>query len=162
MIDRRRDEGTLEVLSARLGQVEVRDGCIRCQLLPRGAPARWCDANAFVVTTGPGHGMILESNPALRSLATKGWIVSDQFGLGLSVDVRHRALRPGGKPAPALFVAGPLARATFGELMGLPQVTRNAEDVAAAALNLIEGDMSLRTRRPNKGVAESPLCRFYQ
>ena len=136
-------------------------GVFAVNCCPRGAPARWCDANAFVVTTGPGHGVILESNPALRSLAAKGWIVSDKFGLGLSVDVRHRALRPGGKPAPALFVAGPLARATFGELMGLPQVTRNAEDVAAAALNLIEGDMSLGTRRTSNGVAKSPLCRFY-
>ena len=99
VIDRRRGEGTLEVLSAHLGQVEVRDGCIRCQLLPRGAPLRWCDANAFVVTTGPGHGMILESNPALRSLAADDWIESDKLGLGLSVDVRHRALRPGDKAA---------------------------------------------------------------
>ena len=49
-------------------------------MLPRGAPARWCDANAFVVTTGPGHGRVLETNPALRSLAAKGWI-GRQVGL---------------------------------------------------------------------------------
>ena len=55
-------------------------------------------------------------------------------GLGVLVDRRHRAVARSGAAADTLLIAGPLARGTFGELMGLPQVSRDAELVAAEIL----------------------------
>ncbi|WP_275944202.1 hypothetical protein [Gluconacetobacter asukensis] len=37
-----------------------------------------------------------------------------------------------------MFVVGPLSRGTFGELMGLPGVTANAEMIAATILRVVE------------------------
>ena len=139
VIERRRGDGTLDVVAARLASVAVTGDRIECELRLRGerhGTGRRIAADAFVLTTGPGHGDALRSNPALRSLADAGWIAPDRFGLGLAVDDRHRALSASGLPAPNLLVAGPLARATFGELMGLPQVTRSAEEVAGEVLAL--------------------------
>lgn len=139
VIERRRREGTLEILAADLGNVVGRDTTLRCELLLRGRGARvggtrWVDAHAFVVTTGPAHGNILTSNPALRSLADAGLVQRDEHGLGLLVDRQHRAVSRSGTAADTLLIAGPLARGTFGELMGLPQVSCDAEVVAAEIL----------------------------
>ena len=158
-IERRRGEGTLEVVTAHLASVALQGDRIACELQLRGVRhggRRRIEADAFVVTTGPGHGDALRSNPALRSLAEAGWIGPDRFGLGLAVDERHRALGASGLPAPNLLVAGPLARGTFGELMGLPQVTRSAEEVAAEVLALAAEDSPARDRAPRRVPASVP------
>ncbi|RWL36256.1 MAG: hydroxyacylglutathione hydrolase, partial [Mesorhizobium sp.] len=80
--------------------------------------------DAVINTTGPAHGKILRTNPALRSLGDAGLIRIDSHGLGIATGRDSRAVGPDGEPVPGLFIAGPLARGTFGELMGLPEVAR--------------------------------------
>ncbi|ARM86990.1 FAD-NAD(P)-binding domain-containing protein [Rhizobium sp. CIAT894] len=86
--------------------------------------------DAVVVTTGPAHGGILETQPWLAALAASGHLSLDPTGLGLACTERSEAIGPSGKADPSLLISGPLARGTFGELMGLPQVTEHAFFVA--------------------------------
>lgn len=86
--------------------------------------------DAVVITTGPGHAGILSSQPFLAGLAADGRLHPDQVGLGIEVDAESRAIGEGGQANKSLYIAGPLARGTFGELMGLPQVTEHAVFVA--------------------------------
>ncbi|WP_425515446.1 FAD/NAD(P)-binding protein, partial [Oharaeibacter diazotrophicus] len=92
---------------------------------------------ALIVATGPAHGTVLASQPHLEGLAAAGVLKPDPIGLGIACDDGARALRADGKAEPDLFVAGPLARGTFGELMGLPQVTDHAVLVATAVARLV-------------------------
>lgn len=86
--------------------------------------------DAVVITTGPGHNAILSSQPFLAGLAGEGLLQPDRVGLGLEVDQESRAVGRDGQLSSSLYIAGPLARGTFGELMGLPQVTEHAVFVA--------------------------------
>ncbi len=88
------------------------------------------ETDALVLATGPAHGGVVAGNPALASLADGGLVKPDALGLGLAVDRSSRAVAADGRAIDTLLVAGPLARATFGELMGLPQVSAHAEQVA--------------------------------
>lgn len=85
----------------------------------------------IIITTGPAHGSVIRDNPALASAHAAGLLEADGLGLGIATDSQGRALSPDGIAQPRLFIAGPLARATFGELMGVPEVTRYAEFIAA-------------------------------
>lgn len=83
-------------------------------------------------TTGPDHAGIIRNAPFLRALAEQGHIAPDPTGLGLHTGPDHHALpaRNDARERPDLLIAGPLSRGTFGELMGLPEVTENAQSVA--------------------------------
>jgi len=98
--------------------------------------------DAVVIATGPAHGGIIGNQPFLRDLAAQGLVALDPTGLGLACDRQSRLLDEHGNATPRLLVAGPLARGTFGELMGLPQVSEHARQVAdhlVATLGLAEG-----------------------
>ena len=84
----------------------------------------------MLVATGPAHGDVLEAQSYLKALAQKGFVALDATGLGLMTSRTGRAIGASGQAEPTLFVAGPLARGTFGELMGLPQVSFYAEFIA--------------------------------
>jgi len=66
-------------------------------------------------------------------------VALDATGLGLRTSRQGRAVRVTGQAEPTLFIAGPLALGTFGELMGLPQVSTYARFVADELLAALSG-----------------------
>ncbi|KTR05529.1 hypothetical protein NS365_10970 [Aureimonas ureilytica] len=85
--------------------------------------------DVIINTTGPAHRSVIAAEPA-RSLHEAGLIALDRVGLGLATASDGSALGSNGEPVEGLYIAGPLARGTFGELMGLPQVTAYAEHLS--------------------------------
>ncbi|MER8372661.1 FAD/NAD(P)-binding protein [Mesorhizobium sp. M1406] len=139
VLDRRHEGGTFDTIAARLVASNVEDGSLAVSFQRRGQTrietARF---DAVINTTGPAHGQALRLNRALSSLAQAGLIRMDQYGLGIETSLDSRAVSRDGGTTTTLFVAGPLARATFGELMGLPEVARHAQAVAAEIAKLLE------------------------
>jgi uncharacterized NAD(P)/FAD-binding protein YdhS len=83
-----------------------------------------------VIATGPSHRDIIDKQPFLAKLAKEGLAVLDATQLGLDIDQYSRLKGRDGLPTDNLYVAGPLARGRWGELMGLPQVADHAAFVA--------------------------------
>lgn len=131
VLDRRIAEGNLRVLAASVVSAgRAGDAVAIVVRHRRGGATETLHADRVIVTTGPAHGKIFATQGFLAGLAAAGLARPDHLGLGIAVDTECRALDAGGQPHATLFVAGPLARATFGELMGLPQVSEHARRVA--------------------------------
>ena len=149
-----RDElvsGGLELLAATPLSAERHGAGFRVLLHPRGAPATariTREVASIVNCTGPGHRSVVERHPVLRSLHAAGALEADPMALGIAVDTRSRVLRPDGDAWNNLFVVGPLARGTHGELMGLPQVSLQPREVAAAIAALLPERANARARSP--------------
>ena len=128
-----REAGILRVRAARvLGAADTPDG-VSVRLHARGAGEQ-LEADIIVACTGPGHRTVVAAHPVLRGLAQAGQLQADPAALGIWVDQQSRVLRTDGSAWRNLFVAGPLARGTFGELMGLPQVNLQPRAVAARVM----------------------------
>jgi uncharacterized NAD(P)/FAD-binding protein YdhS len=132
IIDRRLADRTLSFEAAAIADVTCpEEGGIAVRLRPRHRRKPFQEQyDSLIVTTGPGHASVLSSQPFLVGLAVWGKLQPDDVGLGIAVDAQSRAINAVGHAEDTLYVAGPLARGTFGELMGLPQVTDHAAYVA--------------------------------
>ena len=127
-----RARSALHVRAARLLQVTETTSGVSVTMHPRGGEATdTIDVDVVIACTGPGHRSVTASHPVLRGLAQAGGLMADPAALGIWVDQDSRVRRADGSVWPNLFVAGPLARGTFGELMGLPQVNLQPRAVAA-------------------------------
>jgi uncharacterized NAD(P)/FAD-binding protein YdhS len=125
------DAGRLAMRAARLLDIRPRDQAFEVRLKFRGSAPVPEIFDTIINCTGPDHSRVTETNPALASLQAAGLITPDPHGLGVLTDLAARAIDATGAAQPKLFVSGPLARAAFGELMGLPQVSQHAALVAA-------------------------------
>jgi uncharacterized NAD(P)/FAD-binding protein YdhS len=90
-----------------------------------------------ILATGPAHGGVIAATPALADLAAQGLLQADPVGLGLFTSPLGLAVPVEGAPDGSLLVAGPLARGTVGELMGVPEVISWAEHIAREAARQI-------------------------
>lgn len=127
--------GQLKVIAARLQTACASDTAIRLTLQARGAASENLDVERVIVTTGPAHSRLLNSDALLHQLASDGVIQADPLALGIHVNTRSQTLNAEGKANLHLYVAGPAARGRYGELMGLPQVAEHAEFVARQLLD---------------------------
>jgi len=130
--------GRLRFLAASLIDVTRAGEAVEVTLRRRGGGVDHNVYDAVVVTTGPAHGGILASQEWLAGLGEAGLLRIDETGLGLFCDDASRALGSDGRAISDLFISGPLARGTFGELMGLPQVNEHAILVANSIARLAE------------------------
>lgn len=138
-IDRRAADGRFTLRAASLRGFALEDGAIAVTLRDRRSGASDTSRfDALVLATGPAHGRVFADNPLLGALEAEGLARPDPLRLGIEVDRQSRAVGADGKPRNDLFVAGPLARGTFGELMGLPDVTNHAIRVAAGVAELLQ------------------------
>ncbi|TCR83646.1 FAD/NAD(P)-binding protein [Rhizobium sp. BK376] len=143
--DRAIAAGRLEILAASIESVRVDGEKIDCVLRVSRSQNRIERLfDAVVVTTGPGHRAIFESQGWIARLAEAGYLALEPTGLGLDCTMTSQALGPTGEIAPSFYISGPLARGTFGELMGLPQVAEHAVFVAGQVAKEIElmGDLT--------------------
>ncbi len=132
--------GRLVLLAATLRRAVRSAQGIEVTLHPRRAAAQAKmsrHVDAIVACTGPGHTTVTRTNPALASLAAAGVLRPDPYGLGIEVDRNGCCIDASGGAVASLFVAGPLARGTDGELMGLPQVSTQPRAVAARVARLV-------------------------
>lgn len=131
-LDRRLAEGRLSLRTASLKSVERRDEAIEVALRDRRSGELAAERfDAVVVATGPAHGRVFADTPVLSALAAVGLARPDPLRLGIDVTPDGHAIGTDGTARDDLFVAGPLARGTMGELMGLPDVTNYAIRIAA-------------------------------
>jgi uncharacterized NAD(P)/FAD-binding protein YdhS len=125
------DAGRLAMRAARILDIRPQGQAFEVKLKFRGSAPAWERFDTIINCTGPDHSRVTDTNPALASLKSAGLITPDPHGLGVLTDLAARAIDATGAAQPKLFVSGPLARAAFGELMGLPQVSQHAALVAA-------------------------------
>ncbi|QOG08259.1 FAD/NAD(P)-binding protein [Aureimonas sp. OT7] len=134
VLDRRERAGTFRHVAARLVASTERDGRLEVRYRQRGeGQVRTGRFDAVINTTGPSHGDILSGEGLPARMAAAGLLRRDPTGLGIETDRAGRAIAADGRGQPDLLVGGPLARGTFGELMGLPEVSRYAKAVADSA-----------------------------
>jgi uncharacterized NAD(P)/FAD-binding protein YdhS len=129
IMERKIDKGQLAIEAARITQLRQEAGTFHVTL-SHGTENRTEIFDAIINCTGPDHAHIIETSQVLASLARAGYIHADPYRLGIDTDLQARPLNAHNQPTATLFIAGPLARASFGELMGLPQVTSHAALVA--------------------------------
>lgn len=141
-------EAVLDDLAAR-GRLTIAAGSIRSarggadgitlRWKPKGEEAREDRVDAVILTTGPGHQDILNGSGFIAALARAGLVRPDPLRLGLDVTDGCLAVGQDGRALADMLIAGPLARAHVGELMGIPEVTAHAELVARRLADRIEG-----------------------
>lgn len=131
VITRRIAEGTLTIRAASVRASATQADDLAVDLRPR-SNRNWEHAafDAIVIATGPAHGTLFETNPLLGQIGEAGLARPDPLGLGIDVDLSGHAIGRDGVAAATLFVAGPLARGTFGELMGAADLARYARNIA--------------------------------
>ncbi|WP_170117076.1 FAD/NAD(P)-binding protein [Phyllobacterium sophorae] len=131
VLDRRLSEGTLQILAASLHSAHETSRRFTVSYRRRFTQnIENIGFDAIIITTGPAHAAIAQSNPAVQSLFNQGLLASDPVGLGLHAAKTGQAIGKKEEIIDNLFIGGPLARGTFGELMGVPEVTRYAEFIA--------------------------------
>lgn len=154
VLDRKLANGSLELLKARLGSVRSAAHGLEVELRDaRRKTARNGQFDKVIIATGPAHGDILRAQPYLEGLARQGAVALDSTGLGLRTSWEGRAIGSTGLSEGTLFIAGPLARGTFGELMGLPQVSNYACFIANQVLAALSEGRRDRRRAPISAIS---------
>lgn len=147
------EAGRLEIVAGSVRKAAIEDDRIRVSVTQKGS-ANPVEPlfDAVVVTTGPAHGGILDSQAWLRDLHAAGHLHLDPTGLGIDCDAQSQAINHQGLPDNSLLISGPLTRGRFGELMGLPQVSEHARTVAAHAAETLRTQSHAERSWPVKRV----------
>lgn len=124
VVDTARQEGRLEIIAGRIFGVRLLRTGLAVEVAPRAREAtlRSLRVGAIVNCTGPKQRVDATAGGFLGALIARGLARPDPLGLGLDVDDQFRLAGSGG----ALFAISALTRGHFGDVVGAPDIARQA------------------------------------
>jgi len=125
---RRISTGGLTIRAASIADAKLVNGKMSVSLRPRGSGTAVAEVfDAIFVTTGPGPA---QGKDFVAKLIGEGTICADPLGQGLACNHQSQALDKDGRAHRRLLIAGPPARAYFGELMSVPEIATQVCEIA--------------------------------
>lgn len=128
--------GQLTIHAGKAQSARETDDAIVVNWRPRGEDrTQDLAAQRVVNCTGPQGDLTRATEPLLASLAKQGLIRPDPEKLGIDVDSQGRVIGADGKPNDRLLAVGPMTRGAFWEIVAVPDIRRQAWDVARRLSN---------------------------
>jgi uncharacterized NAD(P)/FAD-binding protein YdhS len=145
--------GLLTVMAAKLCVIESGEAGALVRYRRRGANhIEAMQVDKIVDCRGIGATPLKVINPALRSLLEHGLARLDPLGIGIDVTSHCAVINRLGIASERLFAVGPLTRATFWEIVAVPDI-RNQCLALAARLSRVGHAVSLRSASNGKPSA---------
>jgi uncharacterized NAD(P)/FAD-binding protein YdhS len=130
-IDEAIGRGALSVLAGRFQEIETTGQGLTIHFRPRGKDTREHLAVDHVVNcSGPSSDYGAIEQKLVRSLFDRGEIRPDALSLGLDVDASLRLIGQDGKVQQRLYGLGPVTKGRFWECTAVPEIRRQAEELA--------------------------------
>lgn len=133
----------LRVKAGKLLGVAPVAGAIEARWRPRGSPTmQTARVHRIVNCTGVGADLRRADDPLTKALLASGAIAADPLDLGIEVDAQCHVRAANGSIHPELYCIGPMTRGTFWEVTAVPDIRRQAWDLARRLSNAhwVEGD----------------------
>ena len=123
-VERMVSEGRLQIIAGRILAARHAANGLEIEYRPRGAQEPRTEQFAYAFNcTGPLHSIARSKDPLLRSLLDGAEIRPDDLGIGLEVDETNRA-------GEHLWAMGPLTKGRFWEIIAVPDIREQADQVA--------------------------------
>ena len=133
--------GDLVVAAGATQRLELDGTQVKVEWRPRGSRrTQVARFDAVVNCTGQGGDIGRGDPPLLGVLLRRGLIRPDPCSLGVDVDALSRPLAQGGHASEGLFAVGPITRGGEWEITSVPDIRRQAQDVAGRVREGLRGD----------------------
>jgi uncharacterized NAD(P)/FAD-binding protein YdhS len=128
--------GRLRVRAGKTIAFQEGEAGISVEWRPRGQEqAERLLVQRIINCTGPQGDLARTDEPILANLLARGSIRADEARLGLAVDAGTAVIDAGGHASTRLFALGPMTRGAFWEIVAVPDIRRQAWDLARRLSN---------------------------
>jgi len=123
--------GRLKIMAGKIQSVVHGNGAALVTFRPRGcSTTETMEAVRIVECTGINPIPHSTSNPVLRSLFDNGLAKIDPLGMSLDATNECALVDASGQPSTRIFAVGPLTRATFWEIVAVPDIRNQCRGLA--------------------------------
>jgi uncharacterized NAD(P)/FAD-binding protein YdhS len=136
--DAARASGQLRIIAGRVREYVTKGGLADVVYKPRGQDRlAMIEAARVINCVGPGADYDRIPDPLIRTLLRDGVVRPDAFLLGLDVTANCALLNRDGAISRRLFAVGPVTKGTFWEMVAVPDIRRQAEELAQYMARLV-------------------------
>ncbi len=135
-----RSSGAVTTHAGRIAAIEPEAGSLRVRWRPKGQQAeQQFLAQRVIDCTGGLGDHCRTGEPLIRQMLADGLVRPAPLGLGVDCSTSGALVGAKGKPAADLFAVGPVTRGALWEIVAVPEIRAQAEQVAERVLAAARG-----------------------
>jgi uncharacterized NAD(P)/FAD-binding protein YdhS len=130
-----RAAGALTTHAGRISSIEPAGRLLRVRWRPKGQPVeQQLLAQRVIDCTGSTGDHCRSGEPLIRQMLADGLVRPAPLGLGVDCTTWGALIGARGQPSPNLFAVGPVTRGALWEIIAVPEIRAQAEQVAERVL----------------------------